>query len=75
MALINTVWAEGILPSDWKHAVIVSILKPGKEAESMLSNRPITSVMCKIMERMVTDRLVYRLEQKGYFFAPKIDLG
>lgn len=69
LTLINAVWEEGHLPEDWKHAVVVPILKPGKEAESPLSYRPIalTEVMCKIMERMVTDRLVYRLERKGYF--------
>lgn len=49
--------------------MIVPILKPGKEAESPGSYRPIalTAVICKIMERMVTDRLVYRLEKKGFF--------
>lgn len=48
--------------------MIVPILKPGKEAECPGSYRPIalTAVICKIMERMVTDRLVYRLEKKGF---------
>lgn len=69
LALINNIWEEGKLPAEWKHAVIVPVLKPGKKAESPGSYRPIalTAVMCKIMERMVTDRLVYRLEQSGYF--------
>jgi len=34
LALIKIVWEEGSIPAEWKHAVIVPILKPGKEAES-----------------------------------------
>lgn len=29
LALFKTVWAEGYLPKEWKHAVVVPILKPG----------------------------------------------
>ena len=67
LALINTVWAEGCLPKEWKHAVVVPILKPGKEASDPGSYRPIalTAVLCKIMERLVTNRLVYFLETRG----------
>ncbi len=60
LSLINTM-CEHI---GWKHAVIVPFLKPGKEVDGLGSYRPIalTAVICKIMERMVTDRLVHRLE-------------
>ena len=49
-------------------ACIVPILKPGKVGSDPSSYRPITltSVLCKIMERMVTSRLVYFLESKGH---------
>jgi len=69
LALMNHIWQEGRLPSTWKHALVVPILKPGKDASKAGSYRPIalTSVLCKIMERMVTDRLVYKLEKKGWF--------
>jgi len=69
LALMNHIWQEGRLPSAWKHALVVPILKPGKDASKAGSYRPIalTSVLCKIMERMVTDRLVYKLEKKGWF--------
>lgn len=71
LALFNSVWKEGKLPVEWKHAVVVPVLKPGKDASSPSSYRPIalTSVLCKIMERMVTNRLVYFLENKGHFAA------
>ena len=68
LALMETVWEEGRLPAEWKHAIIVPILKPGKVGSDPSSYRPIalTSVLCKIMERMVTNRLVYFLESKGH---------
>ena len=72
LALINNVWKEGTIPTSWKQAVVVPILKPGKNAAQPGSYRPIalTAVLCKIMERMVTDRLVYKLEKEGWF-TPK----
>ena len=68
LALMETAWEEGRLPAEWKHAMIVPILKPGKVGSDPSSYRPIalTSVLCKIMERMVTNRLVYFLESKGH---------
>ena len=69
LALINNVWEGGCLPKEWKHAVIIPIVKPGKQADSPSSYRPIalTSVLCKIMERMITDRIVDKLEKGGFF--------
>ncbi len=32
LALINTTWKEGSLPTSWKQAAVVPILKPGKDA-------------------------------------------
>lgn len=57
------------MPKEWKHATIVPILKPGENADDSKLYRPIalTAVLCKIMERMVTDRLVYMLEKQEFF--------
>lgn len=68
-SLIIAVWEKGLIPAEWKHIVAVPILEPGKEADRLGSYRPIalTGVICKIIERMVTNRLVYGLDQKGYF--------
>lgn len=67
LSLMNESWRQGQLPKAWKHAVVVPVLKPGKDPSSPSSYRPIalTSVLCKLMERMVTDRLVHFLETKG----------
>lgn len=44
-------------------------MKPGKDPHSPGSYRPIalTSVVCKVMEQMITDRLAFILERIWYF--------
>ncbi len=46
LASINTVWDQGHLPAEWKHAVIIPILKPGKEAVCPGSYRPPSQQSC-----------------------------
>lgn len=67
--LINFVWEKREIQHEWKHAVVIPILTPGKEASRPESCRPIalTAVICKIMERMGINQLVYFLERKGFF--------
>ena len=69
LCMFNIIWEEGKLPVKWKHAVIIPILKPGKDPSAPSSYRPIalTAVLGKVMERMVTNRLVYVLETNNYF--------
>ena len=63
----NKIWSCGILPSSWKHSIIVPILKPGKVKSDPASYRPIalTSNLCKLYERMIVYRLQWFLEKKG----------
>ena len=63
----NLVLTSGTLPSSWKMAVVVPILKPGKPHDSPSSYRPIalTSCVCKTIERMVNARLCWHLETHG----------
>ena len=65
LAMINYIWRQGHLPDEWKHSVVIPLLKPGKPRENPDSYRPIqlTSCFCKIMERMVTQRLSWYVEQ------------
>lgn len=67
LVLYNKIWERGKLPTGWKHAVIFPIGKPGKDKMNVKSYRPIalTSNLCKLMERMITKRLVYKLESRG----------
>ena len=55
------------IPSVWKQAIIVPVPKPGKDPSDPSSYRPIasTSHLCKITERIVTERLTYFLESKA----------
>ncbi|KAK7891307.1 hypothetical protein WMY93_023270 [Mugilogobius chulae] len=61
------VWIQGELPCAWKEAVIVPIRKPGKDPSKPANYRPIalTSNLCKLMERMITERLSFDLEKRG----------
>ncbi|GFX34930.1 probable RNA-directed DNA polymerase from transposon X-element [Trichonephila clavipes] len=64
--LLNRVWKEHCFPSNWREAIVIPILKPGKVTTDPLSYRPIalTSCLCKTFERMVNTRLVYVLEKE-----------
>ena len=67
LRLFNKVWALGKLPCDWKHSIVIPILKDGKDRTAPSSYRPISliSVICKLMEKMVNNRLVFFLEKNN----------
>jgi hypothetical protein len=58
------IWETGIVPSLWKKATVVPILKTGKDPKSTSSYRPIslTSTMRKSMERIINTRLNWLFE-------------
>jgi len=62
--IFNRIWMSGDFPSSWHDAIVVPIPKPNKDHSNPLNYRPIalTSCVCKTMERMVNDRLVWFLE-------------
>ena len=62
--IFNKIWISGNFPSDWWKAIVIPILKPGKDPTNPTSYRPIalTSCICNTMERMVNHRLVGYLE-------------
>lgn len=64
--LYNHIWNEGYLPKDWKSAIVIQVVKPGKDATKSNSYRPIalTSTLCKVMEKMLVRRLNNFLEKK-----------
>ena len=66
--IINDIWIRGDFPAIWREAFIIPIPKPEKVLTNRKNYRPIalTSQLCKIMERMVNERLVYYLENSGY---------
>uniref|UniRef100_A0A3B3YS32 Reverse transcriptase domain-containing protein n=1 Tax=Poecilia mexicana TaxID=48701 RepID=A0A3B3YS32_9TELE len=71
LILFNKIWKEGRLPCKWKEAIIIPLKKPGKDQSNPVNYRPIalTSNLCKLMERMVNERLTQYLESK-HLIAP-----
>jgi hypothetical protein len=67
LRIYNNIWNSGEFPDSWRQAIVIPILKPGKNPEKPESYRPIasTNCMCKLMERMVNKRLVWHLETNG----------
>ena len=65
--IINETWKSDTFPESWREALIISIPKPGKDHFNPLNYRPIalTSCICKTVERMVNERLVWYLEKNG----------
>ena len=65
--IINETWKSDTFPGSWREALIISIPKPGKHNFDPLNYRPIalTSCICKTVERMVNERLVWHLEKNG----------
>ena len=66
LKVINVSWKTGKTPAAWKEAIMVPILKPGKDKLDPASYRPISLLSCigKLMERMVNRRLCWHLESK-----------
>ena len=66
LQIYNSFWILGDVPTDWKTSIILPIHKPGKPKNLASSYRPIalTSVMGKICERMIADRIMLHLLSK-----------
>ena len=65
--IFNKIYSTNNFPDSWREATIIPIPKPGKDHTDPANYRPIalTSCICKTMERMVNDRLVWYLERNN----------
>ena len=65
--LFNKIWETGEFPAAWREAVVIPLLKPGKDGSDPLHYRPIslTSCLCKLMEKLVNFRLTWFLERRN----------
>ena len=63
---VNETWKMGI-PDVWRKAEIICIHKKGKDPSQVKNYRPIslTSILCKLTERMVNHRLQVFLENQN----------
>lgn len=66
LEIFNQIWIKGEFPDVWKTALIVPILKPKKNALLAENYRPISLLSCsnKIMEKMISKRLKWLIENK-----------
>ena len=64
--LFNTHLNNSFVPPQWKQSIIIPLLKPDKPADDPSSYRPIslTSCLCKVMERILSNRIQWLLECK-----------
>jgi len=62
--LFKESWRSGRVPMEWRKAIIVPLLKQGKEAAQVGSYRPVSLMSCvgKWLERVVANRLRAKLE-------------
>lgn len=69
LIIYNKIWLTNTFPSSWKLANIVPIAKPGKNHTLATNYRPIalTCNLCKILEKMINNRLVWILEKSNWF--------
>eukprot|EP01059_Diplonema_ambulator_P022250 TRINITY_DN373_c0_g2_i4.p1 TRINITY_DN373_c0_g2~~TRINITY_DN373_c0_g2_i4.p1 ORF type:complete len:1476 (+),score=293.52 TRINITY_DN373_c0_g2_i4:2254-6681(+) len=67
LQLFNRSWSTGRVPNTWRTALVIPVLKPGKDPMLLSSYRPIslTSCVCKLMERMVNARMTHLLDDEG----------
>lgn len=62
----NYIWKTGQVPTLWNTALIIPILKPGKDSSVASNYRPISLLCCmnKIFEKMISKRLKWIIEDK-----------
>ena len=67
--LFNQSFTYSLLPKSWKSALIVPILKPGKDAMKVESFRPISLLSCpmKLLERIICNRMYHYIESNNLF--------
>ena len=65
LSIANKHWREGTFPDEWREAIVIPIPKPDKDHSKPDSFRPIslTSCICKLIERMANNRLIWFLEK------------
>ena len=65
MTSTSTIWFAGNFPPSWLTSTVIPVPKPAKDASDPNNYRPIalTSCLCKVMERMVNNRLVWFSER------------
>jgi len=75
-AIYNRCLREGILPKRWKKAMIIPIIKPGKEESDKVSKfRPVSllDIGGKVLEKILINRINHHAYSRGHM--NKIQFG
>lgn len=61
----NIIFQNHLFPTTWSEALIIPILKPGKDPQNPKSYRPISLLSClyKILDKIINNRLIWYLEK------------
>ncbi|GIY94040.1 putative RNA-directed DNA polymerase from transposon BS [Caerostris extrusa] len=67
LCTFNRIWETGLVPAQWKRAVVIPILKKNKDPKQLSSYRPIslTSILGKTTEKLILNRLNWYLEDRN----------
>ena len=67
LSLFNRIFSEHVFPSQWHEAIVVAILKLGKDPHFPVNYRPISlsNCLCKLLEKIVNYRLIWFLESNS----------
>lgn len=70
LELFNICFVSSEIPQQWRHGIIIPLLKAGKPASEVDSYRPIslTSCVVKLLERMISNRL-YTMAENGNWIS------
>jgi len=65
--LFNLILKKGYIPTKWKMANIILLLKPKKDKQHPSSYRPISLLSClgKLLEKIIKQRLMLELERRN----------
>ncbi|CAH2090162.1 unnamed protein product [Euphydryas editha] len=77
LSILNKIYETGFVPDSWKHQIIIPILKPHKDPKDPSSYRPIalSSVLAKIMEHLIKNRLEWILESRNILSKSQFGFG
>ena len=68
--------SHGVIPKSWKRAAIIPIYMSGdKTFPSNYRQIYLTSVICKVLERIIRKQVFSLLDQKGCLNTTQMDLG
>ena len=75
LGIFNKCWLEGEFPREWKHALVMPLLKPGKDPTVPVSYRPLCllSTLSKVFEKLIMNRLSWFLE--SHSLLPEYQAG